>query len=91
MWSTRNTSGRNPRTVVSSSDRRISRTSANDEESATGRQSPGPTFRTDGSLQKSCPSGDEKNLPSGESETVSTLAPGRRRRNCSASRVVRRW
>ena len=51
MWSTRSTSGRNVCTVVRSIARRTSRTSANDEDSDTGRQSPGPTLRTDGSLQ----------------------------------------
>jgi hypothetical protein len=51
MWSTSSTSGRNASTVVRSIARRTSRTSAKEQASETGRQSPGPIFCTDGSLQ----------------------------------------
>jgi hypothetical protein len=90
MWSTSSTWGLKLIAAARISSLRTLSTSGNGMASDTGDQSPGPIFRIEGSLRCSWPGAAEKNWPMGESQMVSTLAPGWESRNSAASRVVRR-
>ena len=89
MWSTRDV-GTKLIAAARMMSLRTASTSVKGMDSETGVQSPGPTLRIEGSLRCSCPEAVEKNWPTGESQMVSTLAPGSEARNSAASRVVRR-